>query len=108
MITAKFTCIGGNFKIISIAGHAGCFKNGCDVVCAAVSSAVQMLVNGLNEILKLGCKVHKSESEIILVLGTDNPSYTEAGQLLLETFRLHMVALAAENEGAIKVLMLEE
>jgi uncharacterized protein YsxB (DUF464 family) len=107
MITVQFDRIGGRVQRVGVSGHAGHSSCGQDVVCAGVSSAVQMVVNCLVEVLKLECGIQKGENEVEVLLGDLCSENAEAGQLFLEAFRLHMELLAEKYEGTIKVIVTE-
>ena len=49
MITAQFQKSGQKFKAFSIEGHAGYADAGRDIVCASVTSAVQLTANAITE-----------------------------------------------------------
>ena len=51
MIQFRLAERNGNFVGFSVSGHAMFDEAGRDIVCAAVSSAVQLTVNGITEIL---------------------------------------------------------
>ena len=51
MIKAKFFQKNGKLTGFEISGHAGFDLYGKDIVCASVSSAVQLTANGITEIL---------------------------------------------------------
>ncbi|MDE6789526.1 MAG: ribosomal-processing cysteine protease Prp [Ruminococcus sp.] len=55
MVRAEFYKINGTFSGFRISGHTGYAPRGRDIVCAAVSSAVQLTVNMLYE-FKIGVK----------------------------------------------------
>ena len=49
MITAEFFLRGERFLGVSVRGHAGYAAYGHDVVCASVTSAVELVANGITE-----------------------------------------------------------
>lgn len=55
MVKAEFYKTNGTFSGFRISGHTGYAPRGRDIVCAAVSSAVQLTVNMLHE-FKIGIK----------------------------------------------------
>ncbi|GHU84773.1 ribosomal-processing cysteine protease Prp [Clostridia bacterium] len=107
MITVRFGRTDGKVKSVSVSGHAEHSNHGQDIVCAGVSSAVQMVVNGLVEILKLECDVQKSKNKVEVLLKDLHCENTEAGHMFLEAFRLHMELLSREYEGTINVIVTE-
>ena len=53
MIRVEFTKSGELLTSFSVSGHAGYDDYGHDIVCASVTSAVQLTANGITEVLKL-------------------------------------------------------
>ena len=53
MTTAKFLFSDDVIVSFELSGHSGYAKEGEDIVCSAVSSAVYMVANTITEILKL-------------------------------------------------------
>ena len=51
MIQAKILRRNGRTAGFSVSGHAGYADSGKDIVCAAVSSAVQLTANGITVVL---------------------------------------------------------
>lgn len=68
MISAEFRLEHGRYTAFAVSGHAMFAAYGSDVVCASVSSAVQLTVNGVTEILKIPADVEVSEGEISMEL----------------------------------------
>ena len=88
------TCQGFRVK-----GHANHSDYGSDVVCAGVSSAVQMCCNGITEILKAKVKIDKVDGEISLqVEGKD-----ESVQVLLKSLRLQLLLISKEYGDYVKI-----
>lgn len=68
MIHADFVKTGDLLTGFCLTGHAGYDDYGHDIVCASVTSAVQMAANGITEVLKLGAQVDVGENEIKMTL----------------------------------------
>ena len=64
MIRAEFFYKKGEPRRFVVSGHAGYAENGKDIVCASVSSAVQMAINGITEIVKTNCEVNVKKESI--------------------------------------------
>ena len=64
MIRVEFTKSGELLTSFSVSGHAGYDDYGHDIVCAPVTSAVQLTANGITEVLKLPAKVDVEENLI--------------------------------------------
>ncbi len=82
----------------SVSGHAGYAEYGKDIVCAAVTSAVELTANGITEILGLPAQVEVKENEIRLSLKEEE---LVAAQPFLKALRLHLSLLSEEFEKTI-------
>lgn len=71
MIHAEFIRHGQRYVGFSVTGHAGFAGYGEDVVCAGVSSAVQMAANGITEVLKIPAQVICEENLISVRTAAD-------------------------------------
>ena len=108
MIIAEFEKLAENFVGFNISGHANYADYGKDIVCAAVSSALQMVTNGLTEILKLRCKIKKDENNIALkIIANNKTDALKSGYAFIESFYLHLKLLAKNYKRTIKVIILE-
>lgn len=67
MITAVFACAADAVAAVTVSGHAGYAPAGEDIVCASVSSAVQLTANALTEILGTKAQVKVSENSVKIV-----------------------------------------
>lgn len=108
MIIAEFEKSAENFVGFNISGHADYADYGKDIVCAAVSSALQMVTNGLTEILKLKCKIKEDENNIALkIMANNKADNLKSGCAFIESFYLHLKLLAKTYKRTIKVIILE-
>ena len=64
MITAEFITKQSKPYGFLIKGHAGYDDNGKDIVCASVSSAVQLVANTITEVLKIKAEVKVLKDKI--------------------------------------------
>lgn len=87
----------------SVSGHAGFAEYGKDIVCASVTSAVQLTVNGICEILGQKADVTVKENEIALRLFQAN---SEAEAFLKALF-LHLDLLSQDYIGTIQLTDVE-
>ena len=87
----------------SVSGHAGFAEYGKDIVCASVTSAVQLTVNGICEILGQKADVTVKENEIALRLFQVN---SEAEAFLKALF-LHLDLLSQDYIGTIQLTDVE-
>ncbi len=106
MIKAQFFEKQGSLTGVRVSGHAGFADFGQDIVCASVTSAVQMAVNGITEILKAPCKV-RAEENCIEALLSDQGEAVQAAVLLLEALRLQLTLLEEDYGKYVKVIVLE-
>lgn len=104
MISVRFVQKGGCFAGVTLSGHAGYGEYGQDIVCASVTSAVQMAANGITEVLKAPCDVRMEENRISLSL--QGSSQREAEHFLQALF-LHLSILAEDYPNTISILVSE-
>ena len=104
MIQADFFKTGELLSGFSLSGHAGYDDYGHDIVCASVTSAVQMTANALTEVLKLKADVSVGENVIQVKLSKQD---AQKGQSFLQALLLHLNILAEDYEGTIKVNLSE-
>ena len=99
MIKADFFTRDGSLSRFRVSGHAGYAPAGEDIVCASVSSAVQLTANGITEVLGVGARVSARGERVSLQL--DAPSAPAAA--FLEALRLHLSLLAEEYPDYIQI-----
>ena len=104
MIRVEFTKSGELLTSFSVSGHAGYDDYGHDIVCASVTSAVQLTANSITEVLKLPAKVDVEENLIRVTLPSRQ---REKGQPFLQALLLHLRLLAQDYEGTIQVNLSE-
>lgn len=102
MIQAVFTRKGGGLSAVTVSGHAGYAPAGADIVCAAVTSAVQMAANGITEVLGLSMPIHVGEDKIAFSIPDDS-----GAQAFLEALYLHLEVLSQDYKKHIKLSVLE-
>ena len=102
MIRAEFYDSKGLLNGFSISGHAGYAEKGSDVVCASVSSAVQLIVNLLNE---FDCEPKMNIGENIVECKTTSSPNTASA--MLEQLKLHFEAILEEFPKTIKITISE-
>ena len=102
MIRAEFYDSNGLLNGFSISGHAGYAESGSDVVCASVSSAVQLIVNLLNE---FDCEPEINVGENVIECRTTASMNTASA--MLEQLKLHFEAILEEFPKTIKITISE-
>ncbi len=97
-----------NEKILKIeaVGHSGYADYGKDIVCSAVSTILESLINGLTEVVKVDAKFKIDESKPNLTVEVDkdlpNEKMKEV-QILMKTAYLALKSVASEYTKFIKI-----
>ena len=99
MITAEFFKKLETYFGFQIKGHADYPNGGNDIVCASVSSAVQLTVNTITECFGTKADVKVLKDKIQLKLSHSD----EKAEKMLEGLLLHLTMLSEDYEGTIKV-----
>ena len=105
MIFAVFSRKGNRVTEVSVSGHAGYAPNGEDIVCASVTSALQTVLNGITEVLKVPAQVQVEENKITCTLPEDSDS--QAAQAFLNALFLQLNLLAEDYPKTITLKNLE-
>jgi uncharacterized protein YsxB (DUF464 family) len=100
MILVEFTGAGDALSGVNLTGHADYADAGEDIVCAAVTSAVQMTANGITEILKIPLPLTVEENLISFTLPQEVDTTARAFLLAL---RLHLEILSQQYENTIAI-----
>ncbi len=103
MIQAQFEKHQGAYSGFCVSGHAGYAEEGHDIVCASVSSALQMTANGITEVLGEDAQLLVEENKIRLRL----KHRSREAVLFLEAFRLQLTCLAEDYPNTMKITDLE-
>ncbi|CDZ24332.1 hypothetical protein CCDG5_1218 [[Clostridium] cellulosi] len=103
MIKAQFFKVDDNYCGFSISGHAGYAERGHDIVCASVSSAVQMAANTVTEIIGADAAVKNVNGTISLKLDCNSGEKTESAMSVIAGLRLHLLLLSKQYKGTISV-----
>ena len=104
MIEAEFFHKNGGFLGFAVSGHAEFDRHGRDIVCASVSSAVQLTVNGITEILSERAKIDVKENLVKLSLKDSPCRETNA---FLKALKLHLELLCEDYPGTIHITCTE-
>ncbi len=104
MIRARFVRKNGGFCSVEISGHAGFANAGKDIVCASVSSAVQLVANGITECAHQQAEITVRENLISVALPAQ-PSKTAV--CFLDALHLHLSCLEQDFQGCIQVTVSE-
>lgn len=103
MITVAFLRHGSELCGVTIRGHAEYADSGQDIVCAAVSSAVQLTANTVTEIFKIPADVSAAKNTISIRL----PEQAPEGVSLLEGLLLHLREISKDFPGTIRIKFTE-
>ena len=106
MITAVFARDKGRITGVRVSGHAGYAAAGQDIVCAAVTSAVQLTANGITEVLNIPLVV--SVEEDIVSYKIQSKKDAEGSKSFFEALFLHLQLLAQEYPKHIVITETEE
>jgi len=104
VITAKFTRTAERFASAAISGHAGYADSGQDIVCAAVTSAVQLTANAITEVVKAPADVRVLENLISIQLPA---GFSLEESRFLQALHLQLSLLAEDYPGTIQVIVSE-
>lgn len=104
MITVHFGRSSQGLVAFSISGHAGYADAGQDIVCASVTSAVQLTANAITEQFGVNAKVTVDENKISLRLPT---GAKKGAQLLLEALFEHLTVLSEDYKNTIQIIVSE-
>ena len=104
MIKAQFINNGGVLCGFEISGHAEYADKGKDIVCAGVSSAVQMTANTIIEVIGAGAYISRKGEKITLRLlrCSDKAKITNA-RAVIKGLRLHLFILSTQYQGTISI-----
>lgn len=105
MIDAVLYNSGAGIEKIVVSGHAGYADIGEDIVCSAVSSAVQLTANAVSEVAGVSQAVFLDEKTgAVTVLSHGNPQALQ----FLKAFELHISLLAQQYPKNIKITSRED
>ncbi len=107
MIVANFFVDDGFYFYFNIKGHANYNVYGSDIVCAAVSSAVNMVLNAIVNIINQDCylDINKQSAEIILKIKSKN---NLESALFVKALYFHLVDISKEYAKNIEVNIFEK
>ncbi len=103
MTEAKLLKRNSRFIGFQISGHTGYAKRGKDIVCASISSAVQITANAITEVVKAKAEVLAKGDIVTLNVLQDS----DMVQVLIESLHLHLTLLKQEYPGTIDIHIVE-
>jgi uncharacterized protein YsxB (DUF464 family) len=105
MINAEFFLCGGNvFTGFSISGHSGYSDSGSDIVCASVSSAVQLTANLITDSFRISADVSAVNNNVSLKI-TDHCELSESSMAhkLINALYCHLEIISEEYSENLKL-----
>ena len=99
MIRAEFYESNGKLKGFSISGHAGYAESGYDIVCAAVSSAVELTCNLITESFGIEAEVTAKENKVSCKVSKPE----EMTEKLIGMLKIHLGYISEEFPKTIKI-----
>lgn len=99
MITVRFLKSGERYRSFTVSGHAGYADKGQDIVCAAVTSSVQLVVNTAVDVMGLPAQTTVEENCIAFFPQTGAP----AAQQLIEGLYRHLLLLSEDYPQNVRI-----
>lgn len=101
---ARFFTSGQSLCGFEVSGHAGYADKGEDIVCAAVSSAVQLTVNTIIESIGAGAYVSRKGGQITLrLLRSEDSAKLTAARAVINGLYLHLFILGTQYPNTISI-----
>lgn len=94
----------GKISAFEFSGHSGFAEAGSDIVCAAVSTAAQFAILGIDETEKIDCEYAIFDGGIEFSL--NQPS--DIARSYLETLEMFLYQLSQQYEKFLKITVMEE
>lgn len=107
MITADFLSKNGKLVGFKVSGHANFNEFGNDIVCASVSSAVQLVCNTITECFKSQAEVTVGENQGISLRLVNISNDAVSSMLLIDGLKLHLETLLEDFPENIKIKITE-
>ena len=104
MIRAIFTKSDDRFTGCVLSGHAGYDRSGRDIVCAAVTSALQLSANAITERFGVAARVETIGDRVSLSLPADAGA---AACQMLAALSDHLTVLSEDYPGTIQITYTE-
>lgn len=105
MINAVFLSKKGTLTGFSISGHAMYDTYGNDIVCASVSSAVQMTANLITDGFNIKALVNQKDGKISLRV-TDSQN-VDTADIIIKSFMSHLSFISEDYKGTITITISE-
>lgn len=108
MINAEFFKKNSGFIGFKISGHSGYSDSGSDIVCASVSSAVQLTANTITDFFSIDADV-SAEGETINLKISDYCEFSSNSfsHKLINSLLVHLDLISQEFDGTINIKITE-
>lgn len=103
MIRAEFYSKQGKAVGFKIKGHAGYDEAGHDIVCAGVSTAVELVLNTITDFYKTMADVKVLKNEIQIMLSESD----DRSEMLIMSLKNEIEFISKDFEGTIKITSTE-
>ena len=95
-----YTNKNGGLLGFHVHGHSGYADEGEDIVCAAISSAVYLVINTVTDVLHIDADVEVDSGDSVLRISSKN---AESCRVLLQGLKLHLLNLEEQYSKFIIV-----
>ncbi len=95
-----YTGKNGDLLGFHVHGHSGYAEEGEDIVCAAVSSAVYLVINTITDVIHIDAEVEIEDGEAVLRILS---KHAAACREILQGLKLHLLSLEEQYSNFIIV-----
>ncbi len=95
-----YTAKNGDLLGFHVFGHSGYAEEGEDIVCAAVSSAVYMVMNTVTDVMHIDAEVSVDDGDAVFRILS---KYAAACRDILQGLKLHLLSLEEQYSDFIIV-----
>ncbi len=95
-----YTAKNGDIVGFHVYGHSGFAEEGEDIVCAAVSSAVYLVMNTVTDIMHIEADVQAEDGDAVLRILSEDAAVCRD---LLQGLKLHLLSLEEQYSEFINV-----
>lgn len=95
-----YTAKNGDLLGFHISGHSGYSEEGEDIVCAAVSSAVYLVINTITDIMHIDADISIDDADVVLRILS---KHAVACRDILQGLKLHLLSLEEQYQNFIIV-----
>ena len=107
MIESEFLKYDNSLIGLSVSGHAGAGSFGHDIICAGVSSAVELTSNTITDFLFCKADVKETGNRVMLVLKDPDSAMSISGKQMIASLYHHMRTIEQDCKGKVRVTVKE-